>query len=204
MKRAWPILAWLVVVWVALWEALSWANLLAGLLVGASLLTLFPPQVGERTGTVHPLAAARFLAYFAWKLVEASAVVAWEVVTPKNRINEGIVAVPIQGASDALTTLVANSISLTPGTLTLEVDRHPPVLYLHVLHLRAVDAVRREAQHLELLAILAFGSPEAVRAARSATVPAPARAAAATPAGAAAPGGPEDGAEQERRLGRRT
>lgn len=165
--RAAPIVAWLVAVWVALWGSPSWANLVAGSAVGVGLVTLFPAPEVARTGTVRPLAAARFAAYFAWKLVEASAVVAWEVVTPRNKINQGIVAVPIRGGSDTLVTLVANAISLTPGTLTLEVDDHPPVLYVHVLHLRGVEAVRREVQHLERLAILAFGSPEAVEAARS-------------------------------------
>ncbi|MDP8987321.1 MAG: Na+/H+ antiporter subunit E [Actinomycetota bacterium] len=158
------LLVWLVAVWVALWEEVSPANVLSGLVVAVAVLTLFPPGARRRSGRVRPVPALRFLAYFAWKLVEASAIVAWEVVTPRNRINEGIVAIPIRGVSDVVITVVANAISLTPGTLTLEARRSPAVLYVHVLHLHDVEAVRRETRHLEALAIRAFGPAEMVAA----------------------------------------
>lgn len=156
------MIMWLTVVWVALWEDLSVANLLAGLTLAAVLATLFPLSDPGVPGTMRPVAAAHFALYFAWKLVEASLVLAWEVMTPRNRINQGIVAVPIQGISDSLTTLVANAISLTPGTLTIEIRRRPTVLYVHVLHLHDIEAVRRDVQYLEVLAIRGFGSARAV------------------------------------------
>lgn len=157
---------WLVLVWLALWERVSVANVLSGALAAAAVLVLFRPARVVGTGGFRPVAAVRFAFYFLWKLIEASGVVAWEVLTPRNRINEGIVAVPVKGATDGLLTLVSNAISLTPGTLTLEVSRNPPVLYVHVLHLRSVERVRREIQHLDRLAIEAFGTEEAVAAAR--------------------------------------
>jgi multicomponent Na+:H+ antiporter subunit E len=163
-RPSFPLLVWLVVVWVALWEQVSPANVLSGVVVALVVLGLFPSGADRRSGRVRPLAAARFLAYFAWKLVEASAIVAWEVVTPRNRINEGIVAIPIRGVSDVVITVVANAISLTPGTLTLEARRSPAVLYVHVLHLRDVEAVRRDTLHLEALAIRAFGPAPVVAA----------------------------------------
>ncbi|MBW3644194.1 MAG: Na+/H+ antiporter subunit E [Actinobacteria bacterium] len=159
-----PLLVWLVAVWVALWEQVSPANVASGLVVALVVLTLFPLGPRDRSARVRPAAALRFLVYFAWKLVEASAIVAWEVVTPRNRINEGIVAIPIRGVSDVVITVVANAISLTPGTLTLEARRSPAVLYVHVLHLRDVEEVRRETLHLEALAIRAFGPPEVAAA----------------------------------------
>ena len=159
--------AWLVTAWVALWGELTVANRLSGLTLGSMLLLVFPMRPRGVPGAVRPGAAVRFAGYFAWKLVEASAVVTWEVLTPTNRINEGIVAIPIQGVSDTLTTLVANAISLTPGTLTLEVRQDPTVLYVHVLHLDDIEAVRRDVHHLEVLAIRAFGSTAAVTAAEA-------------------------------------
>ena len=159
--------AWLVIVWVALWEDASAANLLSGLAVGSMLILVFPMRPRGVPGKFRPVPAIRFAGYFVWKLVEASAVVTWEVLTPTNRINEGIVAIPIRGVSDTLTTLVANAISLTPGTLTLEVRQEPTVLYVHVLHLSDIEAVRREVQHLEVLAIRAFGSLQAVTVAEA-------------------------------------
>lgn len=159
----------LVAVWIGLWQQLSVANLLSGTAVAAAILWLFPVITADpsRRPVVRPLRALHFLGYFLVNLAEASAVVAWEIVTPTNRINQGVVAVRIRGASDALVTLVANAISLTPGTLTVEVGRGATVLYVHVLHLRDVDEVRRDVLRLEALAIRAFGGRPALDALRS-------------------------------------
>jgi multicomponent Na+:H+ antiporter subunit E len=157
-------LVWLLVVWVALWERLSVANVLSGLAVAGGLLWLFPTgKVSDRTGRFHPVAAVQFLGYFLWKLLEANVVVGWEVITPSNeKVNEAIVAVPITGASDTVVTVVANAISLTPGTLTLEVRRDPTILYVHVLHLHSVEQVRLDVLRLERWALRTLGTDEAV------------------------------------------
>jgi multicomponent Na+:H+ antiporter subunit E len=157
-----PLLAlWLTVLWVALWGELSAANVLGGLLVAAAAIWLLP-MPGQPFGVrVRPWHAAVFAAYFAFKLVQANLLLAWEIVTPRNKIRTGIVAVPVRGCSDMLVALVANAITLTPGTLSLEVRRDPATLYVHVLHLRHPDEVRREVLRLERLAILAFGDDAA-------------------------------------------
>lgn len=164
MTRRLPLVVWLVLVWLALWQQVSVANVLSGAGLAILLVTVFPFDPLAREGTLRPVAALRFCVYFLWKLVQASAVVAWEVVTPRNRIHEGIVAVPIRGLSDLVTVAVANAITLTPGTITVEIDRSPPVLYVHVLHLHDLDAVRRDVRHLEALAIRAFGGARALAA----------------------------------------
>jgi multicomponent Na+:H+ antiporter subunit E len=157
-------LGWLVAVWVALWESASVANLASGLAVGGLLLLAFPIRTtAPGTGRFRPVAAVRFLGYFLWKLLEANAIVAWEVITPSNAgVKEGIVAVPVTGASDAVVSILANAISLTPGTLTLEVERDPTVLYIHVLHLDTADKARRDVLRLELAVLRAFGTVEAI------------------------------------------
>jgi multicomponent Na+:H+ antiporter subunit E len=151
----------LAAIWAALWGDHRPVTWLVGLAIGFAVVSF---TSGHRHGEGHrlrPLAALRLLVTFFGKLVQASAIVAWEVVTPTNRIAEGIVAVPVRDVSDAVTTLVANAISLTPGTLTVEVRRDPTILFVHVLHLRDPDAVRREVADLERLAIRAVGSDRA-------------------------------------------
>lgn len=152
------IMLWSVVVWVALWSELSVANVIWGLVVGAATTVLVPPHGGPRTVAVRPLPLLRLVGHFLWALVRASAVVAWEVVTPRNRIHQGIVAAPLQATSPGVITLIANIISLTPGTLTLEVRTDPPVLYVHIMHLRTVEEVRGDIQRLEALVLRAFPS----------------------------------------------
>lgn len=150
------VLAWSVVVWSGLWFEFSWANTAAGLLVGSVTLALVPPARTSTTTTVRPLALVKFAAYSLWSLIRASAIVAWEVVTPQNRIHQGIVATPLRTTSPGVITLIANVISLTPGTLTLEVHEETSTLFVHILHLRTVDEVREDIHRLEALAVRAF------------------------------------------------
>lgn len=164
LTQRWWMVTWLTVVWVALWGELTTGNVVAGVLLGTALLAAFPRVAPGRIGAVRPLKTLRFAAYFLYKLVEANVVVAWEVITPSNEsVNEGIVAVPVAGASDGIVTLVANSISLTPGTITLEVRRDPPTLYVHVLHLRSIERTRDDVRHLMRYALEAFADDETVR-----------------------------------------
>lgn len=156
--RTLAAVAWGVVVWTALWGDVSVANALGGLAVGLVTVLLVPvaPDRDSHPVAIRPVAAVRFLLFFVRALVVASAVVAWEVVTPRNRINQGIVKLPLRTTSPGLATLVANAISLTPGTLTIEVRREPLTLYVHVLHLREVEAVRADLRRLEARALAAF------------------------------------------------
>lgn len=156
------LLAWLTLVWVALWGTPTVANVLGGLAVACTLLLLLPlPEVPSR-GRVRPLALVRFLAVFLGELVKASLTVVVQVLRPRSTLRQAVVAVPVVATSDRLLTLVANAVSLTPGTLALEVDRPSRVLYVHVLDVGpgedALDRVRQSIVRLERLAILALGS----------------------------------------------
>lgn len=163
-----PLVAWLTVVWVGLWGSPTPANVLGGLVVGAAVVVLLPLAEVPSQGQVRPLALLRFLAFFVFDLVRASTKVAGQVLRPRLQLRQAVVAVPVRGASDRLLTLLANAISLTPGTLTLEVDRPRSTLYVHVLDVGggpdAVEQVRASILRVERLAILAVGSPDCRRA----------------------------------------
>ncbi len=128
-----PLLLWLTGVWVALWGSVSVANVLGGLGVAVLLLVGLPLPPVESAGVVRPRAVLRFALFFARDLVESSWQVARLVLSPGHRLRQAVVRVPVRGASDQLLTLLANAISLTPGTLTLEVDRPNQTLYVHVI-----------------------------------------------------------------------
>lgn len=154
-------LALLVVVWLALWGDLSVANAASGLVVAGAIVLTF--ETWRQGGVVvRPLRAARFGITFLYLLVKSSLSVALTVVAPKRRVHAGIVAVPLEGCTDAVATLLANAISLTPGTLTLEVRRAPLTLFVHALDARDVDAIRADVRHLEVLAVRAFGGTDAL------------------------------------------
>ena len=151
----------LATIWVALWSDISAANVLSGLLVGALIVGAFDTW---RPGhvIVRPVATLKLAVYFTYQLAVSSLVVARTVVAPRDRIRSGIVAVPLRGCSDAVVTLIADAITLTPGTLTLEVRRSPLTLYVHALDVRDLEVLQNEIRTLEVLAVKAFGDDDAL------------------------------------------
>jgi multicomponent Na+:H+ antiporter subunit E len=157
MRRVVVSIVWLTLVWVALWESLTWANLAGGLLAGIVTVILVPPRP-DTLVVSRPLAGLKLLFYFLWKLVQASVAVAWEVATPGDRTNPAVITVPLHTDSEGIITSVANMVSLTPGTLTLDVDPDTRTLYIHVLHFISEETTRADVHTLERLAMAAFPS----------------------------------------------
>ena len=72
-------------------------------------------------------------------------------------IREAIVAVPLRVASEPAVVLLANAVTYTPGTLTIEVaDGH---LFVHVLHFEGVDAAVADVRRIEDLVMAALPGP---------------------------------------------
>ena len=155
--------AWLTAVWAALWGEFSIANLLSGAVIATLILISFPFPRDPRHGAFRPLPAARFIGFFVWELMTANVQVAWEVLTPRNRENEGIIALQVvPSCSDTLLTMLVNTVGLTPGTMVIDLTDTPRVLYVHILHLDDIDDARATLMRFQELAIRAFGSDAAV------------------------------------------
>ena len=167
------LLLWLTFVWVALWGSFTAANVLGGLLVAVVLLLLLPLPEVPRQSRVRPVALLRFVLFFFWELLAASWTVIVQVLRPRAELRQAVIGVPVVAVSDQLLTLLANAVSLTPGTLALEVDRPRSTLYVHVLNVGgdadSVEQVRRSIMRLERLAILALGTEAGLAALDAAT-----------------------------------
>ncbi|WP_123788326.1 Na+/H+ antiporter subunit E [Phytoactinopolyspora halophila] len=83
-----------------------------------------------------------FGAFFAYELLVASLQVAWDVITPRSRLSPGIVAISMQSTTPAEMTLMANLISLTPGTLSLTINEDQSMLYVHGMYVGSADEFR--------------------------------------------------------------
>ena len=138
--RAPSLLLWLAGLWVALWGEVSPGNIVGGLAVAIGVLAVARPVgVTGLEGTFfRPLAALHYLLYFLRELVKSSLVVAWEIITPRSQINRAIIAVPMHTTSAGVVTLLANSITLTPGTLTIDVTEDG-WFYVHWLNVLSTD-----------------------------------------------------------------
>lgn len=160
------VVPWLVVVvtWVALWGNLKPGTVVGGAIAGVLVVALLDAR-HIPLGTLRPVAFVRFLAWMTWAIVKATTLVAWEVITPGNRIVEGIIAVPLPDATPTVVNVVSNCIGLTPGTVVVDLDEDPCVLYVHVLHLRDIESVRADLVELEVVVMRAFGSAATLAAA---------------------------------------
>lgn len=164
VMQSWHLLsgAFFVAMWLVLWGSISVANVLSGVLVAALLVIVFPMRAaGTEPARLNPLRIVQFGAFFVLRLVQANLAMALTVLSPRPRLNPGIVGIPLRTENDTLTTVVSAFITLTPGTLTLEVRLHPRTLFVHVLQLDDEVAVRTEVARIEAMAIRAFGTPSA-------------------------------------------
>lgn len=157
-----PLLIWLVVFWVFLWDSISPLTIVGGLLVGIFVtraLYLPPAELGGRVNIVW---LAIFAVQFAFAVVLASLQVAWMTIRPRGAPTSSVVAVPLRSRSDLIMTLVAQVTTLIPGSVVVEANRTESVLYLHVLDARnekAIDKARAEVQRNEERLVHALGSP---------------------------------------------
>ena len=86
----------------------------------------------------------RFQAFFIRELIKANLRVAWEVLTPKHHMRPAIIAIPLDAESDLQISILANFITLTPGTLSLDVSPDRKKLYVHAMYVDDLDAFRQE------------------------------------------------------------
>jgi multicomponent Na+:H+ antiporter subunit E len=83
-------------------------------------------------------------------LLLANLRVAADVIAPRLRARPGIVAIPLDAKTDAEITVLANLITLTPGTLSIDVSDDRRTLYVHALFVDdAASLVRDIKQSLE-------------------------------------------------------
>lgn len=105
-------------------------GLLVGLPTAWALRRFYGDRVTSRSLRVVP-AASLYLAAFLKEILVANVAVARIVLSPSLDIEPGVVEVPLRVQSDAAVTTIANSITLTPGTLTMDYDDERNTLYVH-------------------------------------------------------------------------
>lgn len=134
----------LALVWIILTGQFNPVNFVSGFVLGYLLLWLVQRVLGPSNYFKKVYQVIGFVLFFIWALIRANLRVAYEVVTPPHTMRPGIVAVPLEVKTDAAITLLANLISLTPGTLSLDVSADRRVIYVHTMYVDDVEEFRRE------------------------------------------------------------
>lgn len=84
--------------------------------------------------------------FYIRELFMASIWVAYDVITPKKRVKPGIIAFPLRAKTDFEITLLANLITLTPGTLSIDVSEDRKILYVHDIYITNYDFEKKKEQ----------------------------------------------------------
>jgi multicomponent Na+:H+ antiporter subunit E len=120
------------------------ANLMVGFLLGYLVLVFVSRAVGPSAYFTKVPQVVRFVVFYLWQIVLSNLRVAHDVVTPGHRMRPGVIAIPLDVQTDNEITLLANLITLTPGSVSLDVSSDRRVLYVHVMYLdKDVETTRR-------------------------------------------------------------
>lgn len=140
----------LAIVWMGLTGSVSEWNFLAGLVVGALIISVYSGAAGEESYLGRGWRLLTCFAKFARMIVHSNMQVAWEVLTPKMHQKPRILRYSVEGMTDAHRTALASAITLTPGTLVIDVSPDDKWLYVHCMYaedrdeaIRGLDEVAR-------------------------------------------------------------
>jgi multicomponent Na+:H+ antiporter subunit E len=132
----------LALVWVAMSGHFSAENLAVGFAFGYLALFLLQRATGPSAYFAKAGRLAAFAAFYLVELVRANLRVAYDVVTPRHNMKPGIVAIPLEASSNVEITLLANLITMTPGSLSLDVSDDRSTLYVHSMFMSDPEAFR--------------------------------------------------------------
>tara|TARA_Y100000815_G_C13101170_1_gene409488 strand:- start:81 stop:554 length:474 start_codon:yes stop_codon:yes gene_type:complete len=133
----------LAIFWVAVTGSASLHNLVFGIIIGAIAVGLVRHQIG---GTGYFSRAKRLfmlLILFLYELMASAWSVAKLVCSPRMNIKPGIFRYELTLEKDFEIVLLANMITLTPGTLSVDVSDDNKYLYIHAIDCADPDAIRK-------------------------------------------------------------
>jgi multicomponent Na+:H+ antiporter subunit E len=131
--------------WIVLTASLDPQELAVGAVVSLlvailSYNLLFRGEMGEKLNPKRWAYAIAYVPAYIWAEIKAHADVIYRILHPRMPIRPGIVKVPTNLRTDFGITGLANAITMTPGTLSVEVDEKEPSLYVHWIDVKAVES----------------------------------------------------------------
>ncbi len=123
-------------IWVALTGALYYSNFLFGFLVGFGILWIMNRAEEDKRYFTRVPKIIYLALYFFYLMIRANIQVAYDVITPRYFFKPGIVKYPMNASSDLEINLLSTMISLTPGTLILDISEDKKTLFIHVMYLK--------------------------------------------------------------------
>lgn len=138
--------------WLALTGELTLPNTIVGLILGYSALWLMHKAQGDESPTssyIHRVPRIfRFIGTFIRTILQSNLTMAKAVISPLDQLKPAIVGIPLDITHPRAITLLANWITLTPGTLSLEVSEDQKTLFVHTFDVgESVETFRQQIKN---------------------------------------------------------
>lgn len=127
-----------------MWEDVTTAQFVVGFGLGYVVLFLFRGLIPTSGYFRRAIGFLKFLGFFLYKNATANIIVAWEVLTPTNHMKPGFLRLNPESTTPLEITWLAATISLIPGTLTVDTSENDDYIYIHGMHVFDEEEIRRE------------------------------------------------------------
>ena len=141
----------LLAVWVGLTNSLDPQELIVGVIASLGVAYFFGGKEPFHLGATA-IKYVKFTPVFIKALIQSNLEVARIVLTPSLPVNPGIVKLKTTLDNDYDKLLLANAITLTPGTITLDLDGED--IYIHILDLKTTDKATLQKEIIEAFEVL--------------------------------------------------
>lgn len=120
-----------------------------GFVLGYLIIALYSRATGMGSYPGKLFRLIRFALFFGRILIIANFQVAWEVITPGYKMTPRVIRYDVHGLTPVQVTILASTITLTPGTLTADIDEEGRYLYIHAMYCRDREAAVRELDEIK-------------------------------------------------------
>jgi len=131
-------------IWLLLNNSLSAGHLLLATILAIIIPWAVNSMTTDRPRIQKPMLAISYLFLVLKDILSANFTVALLVIGPVKKLNPGFIAVPLDITSELGITLLASTVSLTPGTVSADISEDQKWLYIHALHLENSEALIAE------------------------------------------------------------
>ena len=135
----------LVIIWMLLVNQLKLGSLIFAVILGTIIPIMTAPYWPDRPILRNPIAMIGYLAIVLWDIAKSNFIVAGIVLfKPNSALQPAWVTIPLDLHTPEAITVLAGTITMTPGTLTADMSGDGKALLVHCLHAPDPDAVRDE------------------------------------------------------------
>lgn len=135
----------LLIVWLLL-NGFSAGQLLLGSILSVIIPLITAPFADRQSRVVKPFGVVIYMLRLLWDIFVSNVEVAARVLGSNRKLNPGFIAYPLQLTGDFPLTVLASTISLTPGTVSVDFSEDKQWLYIHALHVDSeqeiIDSIR--------------------------------------------------------------